>query len=106
MRVSTFTTFVSEVSHCKKNSARYFYKCKNVFIYSSRYSGQNLDFPYKLLIIFMKIGPMGPQPFHADERKERPDRTCSNVSQYCKTHLKMNTVRYVKQLTTIYRNKN
>jgi hypothetical protein len=32
------TTFVRNISHSKNNSARYYYKCKNVFEWNIRYS--------------------------------------------------------------------
>jgi hypothetical protein len=42
-----FTTFISNISHYKKNSARYWHKCRNVFMQSTRYSWRisiNLNF--------------------------------------------------------------
>jgi hypothetical protein len=54
---SCYTTFVWNIAHSKKNSARYYHKCENVFMQSTHY------FRYILMNIplqhFKKIRPMG-----------------------------------------------
>jgi hypothetical protein len=36
------TTFIRNISHSKRNSARYFHKCKQVFVLNTRYSSRIL----------------------------------------------------------------
>jgi len=65
--------FVGNISYCKKNSARYFYKCTLVFMQSAPcccQSWRKLNFIDKFskntLPDFMKICPMGAKLFRAD----------------------------------------
>jgi hypothetical protein len=44
-----FTTFAWNISYSQENSARYYYKCTQIFMWSSRYSWQiwiKLEFPW------------------------------------------------------------
>jgi hypothetical protein len=73
------TTFISNISHSKKKTARYCHKYKNVYMHGTRYFCRIL---IKLEIFFnrlskksqisnlIKIRPVGGDVFHADRRKD------------------------------------
>ena len=73
MRILIFSiTCFWRISRSKKNSMRYCYKCTLVFIYSTRYSYQNLVNLFNKISRntqisnFMKIRPLSSELFHAD----------------------------------------
>jgi len=65
--LSFSTTYVSNISYSKKNSARCYHKCKHVFTRNIRYSCQILmkHFLEKIPNI-MKIRQVGAELFHAE----------------------------------------
>jgi hypothetical protein len=78
------TNIAWSIFQCKKNLARYYYKCPYVFIQSTRYSYQilmNLNFHYMLLknpqiTDFIKIRPVGAEPsMRTDRNDEANSRT-------------------------------
>jgi hypothetical protein len=89
MRVLIFSTiFIWNISHSKKNSARYCHKCRNVFMKSTRCSGQSSSKPEFSRRIFLKslksnlikIRPVWAELFHAGGRTVGHDRAKSLVA--------------------------
>ena len=72
------TTFFRNISHFKNNSVRYYHKCIQVFIGSTRYSSQiffkscifSRDFSKIVISNFIKIRQVGSDLFHADRRAD------------------------------------
>jgi hypothetical protein len=92
-----FATFVWNISHSKKNSAKYFRKCRNVFTWITRYSCQlfmKLEFSEqifkKYLNIKFNINPsVGAELFHAElQRQTDTWRSECSLFAYLRTHLK------------------
>jgi intracellular septation protein A len=78
--MGTSTSFFSNISYYKNKSAVHYNKFKQVFTYSTRYSCQiliKLEFSHQnfgkntQITIFMKIGSLQADLFHADVRKDR-----------------------------------
>jgi hypothetical protein len=82
------TTFVWNISHSKKNSVRYYHKCKKVFILSTCYSCQILMqlaiFEKYLNIKFCEICPVGAELFCADGRTDRTKPIVAFCSLKCR----------------------
>jgi hypothetical protein len=84
------TTLIWNISHSKKNLARYCHKCENVFIQTTRYSCQiliKLKFSRQLIekeaqmSRFIKIRLVEAELFFADRRTDRRDETNSRFSR-------------------------
>jgi len=85
------TTFVRNISHSKKNLARRYHKCTQVFTYSTCYSCQILmktdflnGFPNNFQIPnFTQICPVGAELFPVNGRMDRHDEANSHFSRLC-----------------------
>jgi hypothetical protein len=81
------TTFVSNICHSKKTSARYYDKCTQVFAQNTRYYCPTLvklelrrkSFEKYPNVKFTKIRPLEAQLFHAD----RQEKANICFSQFC-----------------------
>ena len=102
MCVFIFSTFVWNISHCKKYSARYCHKCTNVFMLSTRYSCQiliKLKFSWQIFKKSSNIKFHGSQLFHADRQTDRHDEANSRFSQFCERAEKRETCWSFEQLS-------
>ena len=86
------TTFVWNISHSKKNWAKYEQKCVFVVMYSTRYSchilmklltSQRFSKENTRMSNFMKIRPVGTELFHTDRRTDMV-KLIIFFSQFCK----------------------
>jgi hypothetical protein len=82
------TTFVSNISHSKRNSATYCHECKYVFMYCTRYFCQTLmvlEFSRNIFKTFsniklIKIRPVEAEYLHAD--RQTTDRHVTGNSRF------------------------
>ena len=96
----SFTTFVWNISHSKKNWARYDKKRILVFMWSARYSYQilmKLEFSRRfskkkntIISNLMNICPVGAELFRADGQTDRHGQASSHFSQFCERFWKLN----------------
>jgi surface polysaccharide O-acyltransferase-like enzyme len=85
------TTFVWNISHSKKNSARYYHQCTLVFMWSTRLFFSDFNktcFLYRYLkntqiSNSMKFRPLEAELFHVDGQTDRHDEANSRLTQFC-----------------------
>ena len=83
-----YRTFIRNVFHSYKNSARYCYECENVFcrLFLSDFNETSIFLTYfrKNVQIqnFIQVCPVGAELFHTDGRTDRRDEANCRFSQF------------------------